>query len=63
MGVLEETATPARSCEPDEEQQIVAHCLDIERSLGLLLVRDFSDWVRVLALISLELGFEFAMAL
>ena len=37
VGVLEDAPVP-RPCDLDEEQQIVAHCLDIERSLGLLLV-------------------------
>ena len=38
VGVLEDAPAP-RPCVVDEDQQIVAHCLDIERSLGLLLVK------------------------
>ena len=37
VGLLEETPPSNSSCQLNEEQQIVAHCLDIERSLGLLL--------------------------
>ncbi|XP_063677273.1 E3 ubiquitin-protein ligase HERC2-like isoform X2 [Bolinopsis microptera] len=37
VGILEESPPANTSCEVNEEQQIVAHCLDIERSLALLL--------------------------